>query len=90
MFTILVLAALCCCLCLCIPQAVRLPYRDVVQHHIAFQVLTLELPKERGPPSFSDERWSIQRTRCAPVSVANGENRDGGRAPDGSLEPQGL
>ncbi|KFD87634.1 hypothetical protein DN42_1984 [Vibrio cholerae] len=91
MFIIIMLAALCCCLCLCIAQVNRLPYRDFAQSNVVSLVLDSEQPNQRGPPSTSGR--VLEYPTCSmlhPVSVAVGVNRDGGRAPDGSLEPQGL
>ncbi len=91
MFIIIMLAALCCCLCLCIAQVNRLPYRDFAQSNVVSLVLDFEQPNQRGPPSTSGR--VLEYPTCSmlhPVSVAVGVNRDGGRAPDGSLEPQGL
>lgn len=51
MFIITVLAVFCCCLRLCIPQATRLPYRDLADSYVAFLALNSERPNTRGSPS---------------------------------------
>ena len=89
MFIITVLAAFCCCLRLCIPQATRLPYRDLVDSYVAFLALNSERSNTRGPPSFVRTSAGFPAySMLHPVSVAVGVNRDGGIAPDGSLAPQ--
>ncbi|TCN86784.1 hypothetical protein EDC91_10659 [Shewanella fodinae] len=91
MFIITVLAAFCCCLRLCIPQATRLPYRDLADSYVAFLVLNSERPNTRGPPSSVRTSAGYPAySMLHPVSVAVGVNRDGGIAPDGSLAPQRL
>lgn len=91
MFIIIMLAALCCGLRLYIAQVTRLPYHDLAERNFVPLVLDSELPNQRGPPSTSGRVLEYPTySMLHPVSVAVGVNRDGGRAPDGSLEPQGL
>ncbi len=82
MFIITVLAAFCCCLRLCIPQATRLPYRDLADSYVVFLALNSERPNTRGPPSSVRTSAGFPAySMLHPVSVAVGVNRDGGIAP---------